>query len=55
MVQPDGMHPTFKGVKAIVLGITPAVKRAAKPLDAKILDRERLGEFGADLARRRPI
>ena len=27
MVQPDGMHPTFKGVKAIVLGITPAVKR----------------------------
>ena len=26
MVQPDGMHPTFKGVKAIVLGITPAVK-----------------------------
>jgi acyl-CoA thioesterase-1 len=27
MVQPDGMHPTYKGVKAIVLGITPAVKR----------------------------
>ena len=27
MVQPDGMHPTFEGVKAIVLGITPAVKR----------------------------
>ncbi len=27
MVQPDGMHPTFKGVKAIVSGITPAVKR----------------------------
>jgi acyl-CoA thioesterase-1 len=26
MVQPDGMHPTFKGVKAIVVGITPAVK-----------------------------
>jgi len=27
MVQPDGMHPTFKGIKAIVLGIAPAVKR----------------------------
>lgn len=27
MVQPDGMHPTFKGIKAIVLRITPAVKR----------------------------
>lgn len=26
MVQPDGMHPTFKGVKAIVVGITPIVK-----------------------------
>jgi len=26
MVLPDGMHPTFKGVKAIVLGITPIVK-----------------------------
>ena len=26
MVQPDGMHPTFKGVKAIVSGITPIVK-----------------------------
>jgi len=25
MVQPDGMHPTFKGVKAIILRITPAV------------------------------
>jgi len=28
MVQPDGMHPTFKGVKAIALGITPDVKAA---------------------------
>jgi acyl-CoA thioesterase I len=26
MVQPDGMHPTFKGVQTIVLKITPAVK-----------------------------
>lgn len=26
MVQPDGMHPTFNGVKAIVLKITPMVK-----------------------------
>lgn len=26
MVQPDGMHPTFQGVKAIVVGITPIVK-----------------------------
>jgi acyl-CoA thioesterase-1 len=26
MVQPDGMHPTFKGIKTIVLGITPSVK-----------------------------
>jgi len=26
MVQPDGMHPTFQGIKAIVLGITPKVK-----------------------------
>jgi len=28
MVQPDGMHPTFGGVKRIVSGITPAVKQA---------------------------
>lgn len=28
MTQPDGMHPTFEGVKRIVTGITPAVKRA---------------------------
>jgi acyl-CoA thioesterase-1 len=28
MIQPDGMHPTFEGVKRIVTGITPAVKRA---------------------------
>ena len=28
MVQPDGMHPTFSGVKRIVTGILPAVKRA---------------------------
>jgi acyl-CoA thioesterase-1 len=28
MIQPDGMHPTFAGVKRIVLGITPAVKQA---------------------------
>jgi acyl-CoA thioesterase-1 len=28
MTQPDGMHPTFAGVKRIVTGITPAVKRA---------------------------
>lgn len=28
MVQPDGMHPTFAGVKRIVTGITPAVKQA---------------------------
>ena len=28
MQQADGMHPTFAGVKRIVLGITPAVKRA---------------------------
>jgi len=26
MVQPDGMHPTFKGLKAIVASITPLVK-----------------------------
>jgi acyl-CoA thioesterase I len=28
MIQPDGMHPTFAGVKRIVTGMTPAVKRA---------------------------
>jgi acyl-CoA thioesterase I len=28
MQQPDGMHPTFAGVKRIVSGITPAVKEA---------------------------
>jgi acyl-CoA thioesterase-1 len=28
MQQADGMHPTFEGVKRIVLGITTAVKRA---------------------------
>jgi acyl-CoA thioesterase-1 len=28
MMQQDGMHPTFQGVKRIVTGITPAVKRA---------------------------
>lgn len=28
MVQQDGMHPTFDGVKRIVTGIAPAVKRA---------------------------
>lgn len=28
MIQPDGMHPTFAGVKRIVIGITPAVKQA---------------------------
>lgn len=28
MQQADGMHPTFAGVKQIVTGITPAVKRA---------------------------
>jgi len=28
MIQPDGMHPTFAGVKQVVTGITPAVKRA---------------------------
>jgi acyl-CoA thioesterase-1 len=28
MTQPDRMHPTFEGVKRIVTGITPAVKRA---------------------------
>lgn len=28
MVQPDGLHPTYDGVKRIVTGITPAVKQA---------------------------
>ena len=28
MQQPDGMHPTFAGVKQIVLGIAPSVKQA---------------------------
>ena len=28
MIQQDGMHPTFEGVKQIVTGITPAVKQA---------------------------
>ena len=28
MIQPDGMHPTFEGVKRIVTGITPEVKKA---------------------------
>ena len=28
MIQADGMHPTFAGVKRIVTGITPAVKQA---------------------------
>lgn len=28
MIQQDGMHPTFEGVKRIVVGITPAVKSA---------------------------
>jgi len=28
LVQPDGMHPTFEGVKRIVTGIAPAVKQA---------------------------
>lgn len=28
MVQPDGMHPTFAGVKRIATGIAPAVKQA---------------------------
>ena len=28
LVQPDGLHPTFDGVKRIVTGITPDVKRA---------------------------
>jgi len=28
MIQQDGMHPTFEGVKRIVTGITPTVKQA---------------------------
>ena len=28
MIQQDGMHPTFEGVKTIVTGITPTVKQA---------------------------
>lgn len=28
MIQQDGMHPTFQGVKRIALGIAPAVKQA---------------------------
>ena len=28
MQLPDGMHPTFEGVKRIVTGIAPAVKQA---------------------------
>jgi len=28
MIQPDGMHPTFPGVKRIAAGIAPAVKQA---------------------------
>ena len=28
MIQPDGMHPTFEGVKQVVTGITPEVKKA---------------------------
>lgn len=28
MVQADGLHPTFQGVKRIVMGITPDVKQA---------------------------
>lgn len=28
MVQPDGLHPTFDGVKRMVTGIAPAVKQA---------------------------
>ena len=28
MIQPDGMHPTFEGVKRIVTAITPTVKQA---------------------------
>ncbi len=32
MIQPDGMHPTFAGVKRIVTGILPAVKRELQSL-----------------------
>jgi len=28
MIQPDGMHPTYAGIKQIVVRITPAVKQA---------------------------
>ena len=28
MQQADGMHPTFAGIKRIVTGVAPAVKRA---------------------------
>ena len=32
LVQPDGLHPTFGGVKRVVTGITPEVKKAlSKP------------------------
>jgi hypothetical protein len=27
MIQQDGMHPTFEGIKRIVIGIAPAVKQ----------------------------
>lgn len=30
MVQADGLHPTFEGVKRIVVGVTPEVKGALK-------------------------
>jgi acyl-CoA thioesterase-1 len=30
MQLPDGMHPTFEGVKRIVVNITPAVKQALR-------------------------
>ncbi len=30
MVQPDGLHPTFAGIKRIVTGILPGVKQALK-------------------------
>ena len=32
MIQADGMHPTFEGVKRIVVGIAPEVKRALNRL-----------------------
>ena len=28
LVQADGLHPTYQGVKRIVTGITPTVKRS---------------------------